>query len=98
VKKMLIVKEDKTDPTLYPRFARADGWILLLEDCCYTAGSQLRKEVPLFCKNLMMVYHNYTYLSLWNFYIVLCININTVGITLHFEGTVRFLLKHSVIT
>jgi len=29
VKKTLTVKKNKSDPTLHPRFARGDGWLLL---------------------------------------------------------------------
>jgi len=50
--------------------ALAPWWLLL--HSLFTAINpamilyELRKEVPLFCKTLMIVYHNYTYLSLWN--------------------------------
>jgi len=55
------------------------AWWLLLH-CSVTAINpaltlyELRKEVPLFCKILTIVYHNYTYLSLWNFSSVLSTN------------------------
>lgn len=33
-------EENKFDPTLHPCFAQGNGWLLQLDDCCYTAWSQ----------------------------------------------------------
>jgi hypothetical protein len=40
VKKTLNVKENKSDLTSHPHFAKGDVWLLHLDDCCYTDGSQ----------------------------------------------------------